>query len=102
MAAYVDFGRLCSNQRTYLFSETFPEVYTDRKAPAAYGVQDPERNSATPVYRYGWVVSRAELYEAINGEPAFRDIYLSRVYIGAGRLLYTWWREKGYDNNEYK
>lgn len=47
-------------------------------------------------------VSRAELYEAINGEPSLRDIYLTQIHIGAGRLLYTRWREKGYDDNEYK
>jgi len=100
LASYVDFGVVLTN--LHFFSEKFPEAYIGGKAPATFGVRDPERNRCTPVYAYGWVVSRAELYEAINGEPSLRDIYLSQIYIGAGRLLYTRWREKGYDDNEYK
>ena len=77
-------------------------MYTGGKVPPAFGARDLERRSVTPVYRYGWVVSSAELYESINGEPAFRDVYLSRIYIGAGYLLSARWQELGYDDNEYK
>ncbi len=77
-------------------------MYTGNKAPAAFGARDLERTLATPVYRYGWVVSRAELYEALNGEPCRYDRYLYRIYVGASRRLYDLWTEKGYDNNEYK
>jgi len=79
----------------------FPEVYTGGKAPAAFGTRDLER-SVTPVYRYGWVVSRAELFEALNGEPCRYDRHLYRIYVGASRRFYGWWTEKGYDNNEYR
>ena len=58
--------------------------------------------SSTPCYIYGWVVSRAELYEAIQGKPAFLDIYLAQIHIGTEQLLYTRWIEKGYDDNIYK
>lgn len=71
-------------------------MYTGGKAPALGGVR------GTPLYTYGWVVSRAELYEAINGKPATWDNHLSQIYIGAERLLCTWWREKGYDDDDDK
>ena len=83
-------------------SGRFPDVYRGENAPPAFGVRVPGMNSIASVYRYGWVISRAELYEAINGEPASGDIFLSKTHIYAGKLLRTRWKEKGYDVNEYK
>ena len=92
----------CPLTYIYLISEKFPEVYTGSKAPAAFGARDLERGLATPVYRYGWVVSRAELYEALNGEPCRYDRHLYRIYVGASRRFYSRWTEKGYEINEYR
>jgi len=83
-------------------SANFPEVYTGSEAPAAFGVRDLKRKFVTPVYRYGWVVSRTELYEALNGEPCRHGRHLYRIHVGANQRLYDLWKEKGYDNNEYK
>ena len=77
-------------------------MYKGENAPPAFSDRVPGMNSSAPVYRYGWVISRAELYEAINGEPTSWDIFLSKTHIYAGKLLRTRWKEKGYDDNEYK
>jgi len=77
-------------------------VYKDGEVPPALGDRVPGMNSIAPVYRYGWIVSRAELYKAMIGEPPFWNIYLIQIHIGAGRMLYSRWKEKGYDDNEYK
>jgi hypothetical protein len=99
--SYVDFGLLC-HQLTYFVSEKLPEVYTGGEAPAASGARDAEGKLCSAVYTYGWVVSRAELYEAINGRPTSMHFLLSQIYFGATKLLSMWWREKGYDRHEYK
>jgi hypothetical protein len=77
-------------------------VYKGGKAPPAFGDRVPGMNSIAPVYRYGWIVSRAELYEAMIGEPPTFDIYLIQIHISAGRLLYSRLKEKGYDDNDYE
>jgi len=89
---------------TYLhpFSQRFPEVYVGGEVPDMYGVINQEKKADTPVYAYGWVISRAELYEAINLEPCPWDRLLTRIYVVADRRFYALWREKGYDKNEYK
>jgi hypothetical protein len=77
-------------------------VYKGGKAAPALGDRVPGMNSVAPVYRYGWIVSRAELHEAITGEPPMLDMYLIQIHIFAGRMLYSRWKEMGYDDNEYK
>jgi len=74
-------------------SPNFPEVYTGSQRPATFGFRAHIEDFVTPVYRYGWVVSRSELYEALNGEPC-RYVWRQR--------LYHLWKEKEYDSNEYK
>ena len=54
-------------------------MYKGGKAPPAGGVQVPGMNSCAPVYRYGWLVSRAELYEAMNGKPHTLDVWLREI-----------------------
>ncbi len=77
-------------------------MYAGGEAPATVGATDTKRNSGTPLYVYGWVISRVELYEALNGKPCPWDGLLDRVYVGAERRLYSLWTEKGYGDNEYK
>ena len=77
-------------------------MYKGENAPPAFGDRVPGINSCAPVYRYGWIISRAELYEAINGEPCFSDALLAQTHIFAGSLFNSRWKEKGYDDNEYK
>jgi hypothetical protein len=89
-------------QLTCFSSQKFPEVYTGGSAPGAFGARDPERKLGFPCYRYGWVVPRAELYEALHGEPCRYDRWLYLIHVGARRRLNKLWIEKGYDNNEYK
>ena len=48
LASYVDFGVVLTN--LHFFSEKFPEAYIGGKAPATFGVRDPERNLCIPVY----------------------------------------------------
>ena len=87
---------------TYLFSMRFPEVYAPGTAPANYGHRDEEKKAGTPVYRFGWVVAREELYQALHGRPSIWHGMLSHIYIGTSKRLYARWIEQGYDNNEYK
>jgi len=47
-------------------------------------------------------MSRLELYEAVKGKPCPWDGLLDSICLGAERKLYTWWTEKGLDDNEYK
>ena len=77
-------------------------MYASGEAPGRIGAIDKERNLKTPPYMYGWVISRLELFEAVNGEPCPWDRLLERVYVTADRVLYALWTEKGYDQNEYK
>ena len=83
-------------------SGRFPDVYKGENAPPAFGDRVPGMNSSAPVYRYGWVVSRAELYEAMNGKPHTLDVWLREIDAHAGDLLYSRWMEKGYDDNDFK
>jgi len=77
-------------------------MYASGDAPAKFGVIDKERHSGTPVYRYGWIISRTELYEALEGEPCHWDELLSKICLAADSQFYTFWTEMQYDNNEYK
>lgn len=79
-------------------------MYANGETPARYGAIDVDRYSTrTPCYIYGWVISRAELFEALHGKPCHWDKLLSHIYIGASsRLVYDLWTEKGYNENEYK
>ena len=77
-------------------------MYKGGKAPPPCGVRVPGMNSSAPVYRYGWLVSRAELYKAIVGEPHYMDVMLLQIHVWAGNLLYTRWTEKGLDDNDFK
>jgi hypothetical protein len=87
----------------FYFRRLFPEVYANGETPARCGDIDVGRYSTrTPCYRFGWVISRAELFEALDGEPCTGDDLLSRICIGASNRLYRVWKEKGYDKNEYK
>jgi len=87
---------------TSFSSQRFPELYADGEAPEMYGVFNQEKQAGTPVYAYGWVISRAELYEALNFEPCPWDRLLTRIHVVADRRFYALWSEKGYDKNEYK
>ena len=77
-------------------------MYKGGEAPPAYGVRVPWMNSCAPVYRYGWLVSRAELYEAMVGKPHCTDIYLYEIHFSAESLLCSRWTEKGLDDNSFK
>jgi hypothetical protein len=77
-------------------------MYAGAEAPATLGVRDMMGNSGTPSYVYGWVISRLELYEALQGKSCPWDHLLDHIYVGAERKLHTWWTEKGLDDNEYK
>jgi hypothetical protein len=101
LALCVGFRVLCPDSHVS-FSQKFPEVYTCGNAPGAFGDRDPERKLGFPCYRYGWVISRAELYEALHGKPCRYDRYLYRIHVGASARLDDLWTEKGYDDNEYK
>ena len=85
------------------FSRIFPEVYLGGETPAKYGTIDNERYSTpTPSYRCGWVIPSAELFEALNDEPCPLDDLLPHIHIAARTLLSSLWREKGYNQNEYR
>jgi hypothetical protein len=77
-------------------------VYASGVVPLAWGAIDKEMQSRTPAYMYGWVIARAELYEALKGKPCASDRFLEHIYVGAGNRFYAMWTEKGYDKNEYK
>jgi hypothetical protein len=77
-------------------------MYAGAEAPATIGARDMKRNSGTPPYAYGWVISRLELYEALHGKPCPWDGLLDRVNLGAERRLHSLWTKKGYEHNEYK
>ena len=77
-------------------------MYPAGEAPGQYSVFDEEKQGRTPVYTFGWVISRLDLYEALFGEPPVLDRSLSLIQNGANRRFFALWTEKGYDVNEYK
>jgi len=68
-------------------------MYAGGEAPPKFGTIDTERHSGTPAYRYGWIVSRTELYEALEGEPCPWDDLLSHIYLAADSQFYSLWTE---------
>ena len=77
-------------------------MYAGGGAPAKLRAIDKERNAKTPPYIYGWVISRVELYEALNGKSCTWDGFLDRICLVAERKITSLWTEKGYEDNEYK
>lgn len=77
-------------------------MYPAGEAPGQYLVFDEEKQARTPVYSFGWVISRSELYEALFNRKTVLELSLSLIDVGANRRFFALWTEMGYDVNEYK
>ena len=77
-------------------------MYPAGEAPGQYSVFNEEKQARNPVYTFGWVVSRLELFKAFYGKPPVVKYSLTLVENRANERFFGVWTEKGYDVNEYK